>query len=118
MPVAVGSMYVAEKIAAEQAYKEMKELGIEDIELDLAGREEPAWGTHSWRRMGDRVARNTMAETGATELLISSLITAFLLSWSLAPLSQNCGRCNCAPLRTTCTHLHSLEIIIYQCGQG
>ena len=54
----------------EKAFKDMKDEGVEDPELDLGGREVPAWGTHSWRRFADRVARETMGETGATELLI------------------------------------------------
>ena len=38
-----------------------------DPELDLQGYAEPLWGHHSNRRLGDTVARETMAQTGATE---------------------------------------------------
>ena len=37
-----------------------------DPELDCPGGE-PLWGHHSFRRFADTVARQTMAETGATE---------------------------------------------------
>ena len=36
-----------------------------DLELDLAGLEEPKWGHHSLRRTADKIARDTMAMTGA-----------------------------------------------------
>ena len=38
-----------------------------DSELDLQGFETPLWGHHSFRRFADTVARETMAQTGATE---------------------------------------------------
>ena len=36
-----------------------------DLELDLEGLEEPKWGHHSLRRTSDKIARNSIAETGA-----------------------------------------------------
>ena len=38
-----------------------------DPELDLQGLKHPKWGSHSLRRGGDKVARQHMQETGATE---------------------------------------------------
>ena len=63
-------MYKAEKKEMNAAFEEMRKEGFIDPELDLAGRSAPAWGTHSWRRMADRIARETMGETGVTEMLI------------------------------------------------
>ena len=53
-----------------QAFAEMKKEGVIDTELELGGRQVAAFSTHSWRRFADRVARETMAETGATPLMI------------------------------------------------
>ena len=38
-----------------------------DPELDLQGLPKPLWAHHSNRRLSDTVARQTMAETGASE---------------------------------------------------
>ena len=38
-----------------------------DPEFDLEGRDSPKWGNHSIRRVADSAARQSMAETGASE---------------------------------------------------
>ena len=49
-----------------RAYAEVLAEGP-DAELDLQGFDKPLWGNHSFRRFADMVARQTMAQTGASE---------------------------------------------------
>ena len=54
----------------EKAHKALNDIekSLSDSELDLQGLMEPKWGNHSWRRFCDKIARETMKETGATEI--------------------------------------------------
>jgi len=64
MPYQADSSYESIIGAMSDAYELSRVMGEPDVELDLAGREEPKWGHHSLRRAADRIARDTMAETG------------------------------------------------------
>lgn len=64
MPYQADSSYESIIGAMSDAYELSKVMSEPDVELDLAGREEPKWGHHSLRRAADRIARDTMAETG------------------------------------------------------
>ena len=66
MPLKPQSTYDALHKAMDAAYDEARRDG-RDPEIDLNGLAKPQWGHHSWRRLADTVARQTMAETGATE---------------------------------------------------
>ena len=54
-----------------------------DPELDLQGLTTPRWGHHSFRRLADTAARQTMKETGATEQDID-----LIFGWNEALYSQ------------------------------
>ena len=66
MPLVASSTYEGLHTWLEEAQR-LANLGGPDPELDLQGLAEPLWGHHSSRRFADTVARQTMAETGATE---------------------------------------------------
>ena len=70
MPFEPGSTYTLLNAVMEKAYKALNDMGksLSDAELDLQGLTAPKWGNHSWRRFCDKIARETMKETGATEL--------------------------------------------------
>ena len=65
MPLAPDSSYTHIMGALRDAYLLSSEMEEPDLELDLAGLEEPKWGHHSLRRTADKIARDTMAMTGA-----------------------------------------------------
>ena len=67
MPFSKDSSYKTIIGAMRDAYEISKGMEEPDLEMDLAGREEPKWGHHSLRRGADRFARDSMAETGATK---------------------------------------------------
>ena len=64
MPLVPGSTYDTLNRVMERAGEEAMQ---GDPELDLQGFDAPLWGHHSFRRFADTVARETMAQTGATE---------------------------------------------------
>ena len=66
MPLDPGSTYHILTRVMERAWGEVC-AGEPDPELDLQGFDTPLWGHHSFRRFADTVARQTMAQTGATE---------------------------------------------------
>lgn len=69
MPLSPDSTYAALHKAMDMAFAEANaDPEDPDPELDLGGASRPKWTNHSWRRFADRVARSTMAETGATEM--------------------------------------------------
>ena len=70
MPFEPGSTYTLLHAVMEKAHKALNDIGksLSDSELDLQGLTEPKWGNHSWRRFCDKIARETMKETGATEI--------------------------------------------------
>ena len=67
MPIQPGSTYGALHDVCDAAHRATHTAQDPDPELDLRGRDSPLWGHHSWRRAADTFARQTMAETGATE---------------------------------------------------
>ena len=66
MPLNPQSSYAQLHDAMDAAFAEANR-DSPDPELDLQGLEAPLWGHHSFHRFADTVARQTMAETGATE---------------------------------------------------
>ena len=70
MPFEPGSTYTLLHAVMEKGHKALNDIekSLSDSELDLQGLMEPKWGNHSWRRFCDKIARETMKETGATEI--------------------------------------------------
>ena len=66
MPLDPGSTYHVLTPMLEQAYA-LATADSPDPEIDLQGFDKPLWGKHSFRRFADTVARQTMAQTQATE---------------------------------------------------
>jgi len=66
MPLDPGSTYHVLTPLLERAY-ELAVSESPDPEIDLQGFDVPLWGNHSFRRFADTVARQTMAQTQATE---------------------------------------------------
>ena len=66
MPLNPNSTYQNLHRAFDVAYQEAN-TGTPDPELDLAGAISPLWGHHSNRRGGDTAARQTRAQSGASE---------------------------------------------------
>ena len=68
-PFAVDSTYAQLKPIMMFAYEKANEDPNDtDPERDLQGRIVPQFANHSWRRFGDKVARDTMETTGATSV--------------------------------------------------
>ena len=65
MPLAVESSYTQVIGALKRAWSISQSMDEPDVDLDLEGLEKPKWAHHSFRRTADRIARATMAETGA-----------------------------------------------------
>ena len=59
MPMQPDSASKAGKEVFEEAFKMANPPGDPDPELDLQGHEAARWNNHSWRRMGDKVARDS-----------------------------------------------------------
>ena len=59
MPMQPDSASKAVKEVFEEAFKMANPPGDPDPELDLQGHEAARWNNHSWRRMGDKVARDS-----------------------------------------------------------
>ena len=53
--------------ALKRAYAISSRLAEPDLEFDLEGLTSPKWAHHTFRRTADRMAREAMAETGATK---------------------------------------------------
>ena len=67
MPILVKSTYDVMQRATKQAYDELMEKG-DDPEIVLGkGRDDPKFGHHSWRRLADSVATETLARGECTE---------------------------------------------------
>ena len=66
MPLAPESSYTHIIGALKEAYELSSQMEEPDLELDLEGLEEPKWGHHTLRRTGDKVARDSMEDTGVT----------------------------------------------------
>ena len=66
MPLTPQSTYDALHALLDEAHK-LANLESPDPELDLQGLDKPRWGHHSFRRMADTVARQSMSATGASE---------------------------------------------------
>ena len=68
MPLQSTSVFRATKEALTAAWRAANaDPNDPDPELDLAGRTEPKWTSHSLRRLADTVARRFREETGTTE---------------------------------------------------
>ena len=67
MPLAVGSSYTHVIGALKSAWKISSQMEEDDLELDLAGLDEPKWGHHTFRRTADKMARATLDVTGAVK---------------------------------------------------
>ena len=66
MPVLVKSTYTVMQKATSQAYEKLV-AGGDDPEMVLGkGRDKPKFGHHSWRRLVDTVATETLARGGCT----------------------------------------------------
>ena len=59
MPYTYSAAYSIQKAVFEKAYTAANPHGDPDPEFDLQGHEEPRWGKHSWRRFGEKVARDS-----------------------------------------------------------
>ena len=81
MPLSSSSTYTHLIGAMERAYEISKGMDEPDLELDLQGLPEPAFGNHSLRRQGDKVARDSMGKTGVTKETID-----FQFGWLLKAL--------------------------------
>ena len=67
MPILVTSTYTVMQKATSQAYKKLAD-GGDDPEMVLGkGRKKSKIGHHSWRRLADTVATETLARGGCTE---------------------------------------------------
>ena len=82
MPLAPQSTYDALHALLDEAHR-LANLESPDPELDLQGLAKPRWGHHSFRRMADTVARQTMSITGASEQDID-----LIFGWSERMYSQ------------------------------
>ena len=58
MPLTYDSAYATQKAIFAEAFKRANPAGDKDPEFDLQGHETAHWGQHSWRRLGDKVARD------------------------------------------------------------
>ena len=72
MPFQEGSTYEHHVKALREAYEFSKGLEEPDLELELAD-EEPQFANHSLRRFADRIARESMITSGATDMDIDIL---------------------------------------------
>ena len=69
MPLSPDSTYTFLKKAMIKAYERANaDANDPDPELDLGGAKVPKWSNHSWRRFADKVARDSMSETGVSEI--------------------------------------------------
>ena len=87
MPIQPGSTYGVLHDVCDAAHLATHSAGDPDPELDLCGRESPLWAHHSWRRAADTFARQTMAETGASEADID-----LIFGWQEAFYNQKMQR--------------------------
>eukprot|EP00966_Prymnesium_polylepis_P062897 1459693-Prymnesium_polylepis.1 len=71
MPMTEGSTYNKFIELLPQAEKLARERGDPDFDLETRG--ESSYGNHSLREMADHVARQTMQETGASEIDIDRM---------------------------------------------
>ena len=67
MPLTPDSSYTHVIGALKKAYTISARLEEPDLEFDLEGLTSPKWAHHTFRRTADRMARDSMAETGATK---------------------------------------------------
>ena len=66
MPILVKSTYGVMQKATRQAYEKLA-AGDDDPEMVLGkGRDKPKFGHHSWRRLADTAATETLARGGCT----------------------------------------------------
>jgi len=68
MPMQVESTYTHHIGALKAAYEISSKMVEPDLELELGEAEEPHWANHSMRRFSDKVARESMEETGVTTM--------------------------------------------------
>ena len=59
MPYTYKAAYEIQKDFFEKSFANANPPGDPDPEFDLQGHESPRWGPHSWRRFGDKVARDS-----------------------------------------------------------
>eukprot|EP00966_Prymnesium_polylepis_P062896 1459692-Prymnesium_polylepis.1 len=71
MPMTEGSTYHKFIDLLPEAEKRARERGDPDFDLETRG--ESSYGNHSLREMADHVARQTMQETGASEIDIDRM---------------------------------------------
>jgi hypothetical protein len=84
MPLTPGSSYVHHVGALRAAYEISARMEAPDLELDLQGEDAPHFANHSLRRHADRVARETRAQTGASEMDID-----VVFGWNEAERRKN-----------------------------
>ena len=70
------------RAALSEAYKQLKEGGQHDPELDVPEGKEPEWGQHSFRRQADRVAQSTKGKSGVEKEDIN-----FFFGWDLKAMA-------------------------------
>ena len=58
MPLTYDNAHATQKSIFLEAYERANPPGDRDPEFDLQGHECPRWGQHSWRRFGDKTARD------------------------------------------------------------
>ena len=73
MPLVPESSYTHVIGALKRAYSISARLDEPDLEFDLEGLTSPKWAHHTFRRTADRMARDAMAETGASKEDIDDL---------------------------------------------
>ena len=59
MPYTYGAAYDIQRDCFAESFKLANPPGDPDPEFDLQGHATPKWGQHSWRRFGDKTARDT-----------------------------------------------------------
>jgi len=62
MPLTYDTAHASMKLIFEHAVKAANPPGDPDPEFDLQGHAEAHWGQHSWRRMGEKTARDDMPQ--------------------------------------------------------
>ena len=67
MPLSKDSSYTHLIGALKKAWSISSAMTEVDTELDLDGLDKPKWGHHTLRRTSDKIARETIEETGATK---------------------------------------------------
>ena len=73
MPLAVDSSYKHVIGALKEAWVISSKMKEDDLELDLEGLDAPKWAHHTFRRTADKIARDTLEETGCNKADIDDM---------------------------------------------